>query len=185
MRSIIHFVHRILATFIFFVAVPGWAGSIFLTGHDPDFHASGGPGNPIGAQNINNAAINFVTDPMFNVFSANGINEFLFVESKISPPSGHRNGVNGLTASGFSQGIDFEHHDSTTLDAELNLLGTKYSAIVVASDFGGVFTQAELDILNARSSDIVDFINADGGIYAMAESNEGAGLTPSGGFFEL
>src|SRR5438477_11270070 len=32
------------------------AGSVFLTGHDPDFHASLG-GNGTGAQNINKAAI--------------------------------------------------------------------------------------------------------------------------------
>lgn len=37
------------------------AGAIFLTGHDPDFHASLG-GNATGAQNINKAAINYVMD---------------------------------------------------------------------------------------------------------------------------
>ena len=162
----------------------GWAGSIFLTGHDPDFHAlSGFPENPIGAQNINTTAINFVTDPTFNSFTNGGINKFLFVESKILPPFGHRNGVNGMIASGFTSGVDFEHHDASTLDAELDLLGTKYNAIVVASDFGGVFTQAELDILNSRSNDIIDFLNVGGGLYAMAEGNSGSGLTPDGGHY--
>ena len=157
-----------------------WAGSIFLTGHDPDFHAFVG-GNQVGSSNINNIAVDFVTDPAVNPFTAGGVTKFLFVESKITPPSGHVNGVNGITASGFVLDTDFEHHDATTLDAELDLLGTKYAAIVVASDFGGVLTQAELDILNARAVDIVAFLNAGGGLYAMAESNNGAGLTPLGG----
>ena len=159
-----------------------WAGSIFLTGHDPDFHSIIGA-NAAGARTINNAAIDYITDSNFNSFTANGINKFLFVESKISAPSGHLNGVNGITASGFSLGTDFEHHDASTLGAELDELGTKYNAIVVASDFGGVLTQAELNILNARAADIIDFINNDGGLYAMAQGNSGAGLTPNGGHF--
>jgi len=160
------------------------AGSIFLTGHDPDFHAFVG-GNSVGARNINTTAIDFITDPTFNSFSAGGIGKFLFVESMISPPGGHVNGVNGITASGYTLGTDFEHHDASTLNAELNLLGTKYNGIVIASDFGGVLTQAELDILNARSGDIITFLNDGGGLYAMAESNNGAGLTPGGGQFNF
>ena len=162
-----------------------WSGSIFLTGHDPDFHAiSGAVENPIGAQRINSVAINFVTDPTFNNFSQAGVEKFLFVESKGSAPFGHRNGVNGIIASGFNSGIDFEHHDASSLDVELDQLGTKYNAIVVASDFGGILTQAELDILNNRTLDIIDFLNDGGGIYAMAEGNGGEGLTPNGGHFE-
>ena len=37
------------------------AGSIFITGHDPDFHASLG-GNALGAQRINQVAISFIQD---------------------------------------------------------------------------------------------------------------------------
>jgi hypothetical protein len=48
----------------------------------------------------------------------------------------------------------------------------------VASDFGGILTQAELNILNADSSNIINFPNSGGGLYAMAEHNSGAGLTP-------
>lgn len=163
-------------------ATPSLAASIFLTGHDPDFHAYIG-GNPTGARKINQVGISYVMDPTFNTFVSGGINKFLFVESKISPPSGHTQGVNGIIASGYNLGSDFEYHDATTLNTELNLLGTKYSAIVVASDFGGILTQAELDILNSRKTDIVNFLQNGGGIYAMAESNLGARLTPSGGQF--
>jgi hypothetical protein len=158
------------------------AGSIFLTGHDPDFHATLG-GNTVGAININKTAISFVTDPGFNTFKAGGVNKFLFVESSISPPGGHTVGENGIIASGYTAGVDFVHVDASTLNTALNALGTTYNAIVIASDFGGILTQAELDILNARSTDIISFLNAGGGLYAMAESDSGAGLTPNHGWF--
>ena len=163
-------------------ALSSAVGSVFLTGHDPDFHASLG-GNSTGAQNINKAAIKFVMDPAFNPYVAGGAKEFLFVESNIPVPGGHTVGANGIVASGYVAGTDFEKHDATTLGAQLNLLGSKYGGIVVASDFGGILTQAELDILNARKGDIINFLNSGGGLYAMAEGNGGAGLTPNGGRF--
>ncbi len=159
---------------------PVLAGSIVLTGHDPDFHAVFGEAGEI---TFNQSAIQFVMDPAFNSFKAGGVNKFLFVESQISPPGGHVDGLGGLTNSGYTLGIDFDMATAVTLNAALTQLGTTYSALVVASDFGGILTQAELDILNARSPDIISFLNAGGGLYAMAESNTGAGLTPGGGQF--
>ena len=159
------------------------AGAIFLTGHDPDFHASLG-GNTTGAKNINTKAISYIMDSAFNPFLVVAP-KFLFVESRIQVPSGHTNGVNGIVASGYILGTDFDQADATTLSTALNSLGQVggYSAIVIASDFGGILTQAELDILDARSADIISFLNAGGGLYAMAESDLGAGLTPGGGQF--
>jgi len=166
------------------VITPAYAvvGSFFLTGHDPDFHATLG-GNTVGAKNIINTAVAFTTDPNFNTFKAGGVNKFLFVESNITPPSGHTIGKPGIVAAGFIEGVDFEHHDATTLNAELNLLGTKYNMILVASDFGGILTSAELDILNARSVDIINFLNSGGGLVALSESNLQGQLTPNGGHF--
>jgi hypothetical protein len=164
------------------------AGSIFLTGHDADFHAVRGP-NHAGAINLNRVAIGFVRSPDANRFVTER-SVFLFVESRSPAPSGHTQGKEGIVASGFREcagptrvDCDFEHHDAVTLDGELDKLGTQYDAIVVASDFGGLLTQAELDILNRRSADIVDFLNEGGGLYAMAESNSGEGLTPEGSHF--
>jgi hypothetical protein len=172
------------AGLLLLTAIPvSYAGSVFLTGHDPDFHAFLGA-NAVGAANINRAAINFIRDPGFNTFV--GIApKFLFVESSIAPPPGHVVGKSGIIASGYVEGVDFDHHDASTLVAALALLGVPggYSAIVVASDFGGVLTQAELDILNGNQSAIAGFVNAGGGIYAMAESNSGAHLTPGGGHY--
>lgn len=156
------------------------AGSIVLTGHDPDFHAAfGEPGEIL----FNQKAIKFVMDPAFNSFKAGGVNKFLFVESQIPPPGGHVDGLGGMTNSGYTLGTDFDLATAATLNTALNKLGTTYSALVVGSDFGGLLTQAELNILNARSPDIISFLNAGGGLYAMAESNLGAGLTPGGGQF--
>jgi hypothetical protein len=164
-----------------FCCAPASAGSIFLTGHDPDFHAFVG-GNAAGAAHINQVAIGFVQDPAFNPFFAGGVHKFLFVESTISPPAGHVNGVNGIIASGYVNGVNFDLADASTLNSALNKLGTTYSAIVVASDFGGVLTQSELDILNARRNSIIGFLNQGGGLYAMAEIGPPLGLTTSGQF---
>ena len=37
--------------------------------------------------------------------------------------------------------------------------------------------------MNARTDDILSFLNAGGGLFAMSESNLGAMLTPNGGHF--
>jgi hypothetical protein len=161
--------------------LPAAAGSIFLTGHDPDFHATLG-GNATGAQTINTTAIDFVTDPLFNPYFSL---PFLFVESNIATPGGHTVGEDGIVASGYVTGVDYIAADASTLNTALDGLGILYSAIVIASDFGGLLTQAELDILNARSADIISFLNSGGGLYAMAESNGGAHLTPTGGHFDF
>jgi hypothetical protein len=157
-------------------------GSVFVTGHDPDFHARQG-GNTTGARRMNQVGVGFIMDPGFNPYVVGGATKFLFVQSNIAPPGGHINGKLGILDSGFVEGVHFDHHTASTLNAALNQLGTVYGGIVVASDFGGILTQAELDILNARAPDIFSFVNTGGGIYAMAEGNNGAGLTPNGGWF--
>jgi hypothetical protein len=159
---------------------PAWAGSVFLTGHDPDFHASLGT-NTTGAQHIIQKAIAFVQDPLFNAFLA-GAPKFLFVESNVTPPPENTIGKNGIIASGYIEGTHFDHVDSFGLNAALNVLGTSYSAIVVASDHGGNLRSAELDILNARSADIIAFLNAGGGLFAMAESDAQGTITGSDPF---
>ncbi len=158
------------------------AGSIFVTGHDPDFHATIGF-HAAGAIHINQIAIDYITNPAFNPFSAAAPRAFLLAESRIAVPEGHSRSRDGMVASGYVEGTDFEWHDATTLAAEVQLLGSKYAALVVSSDFGGTLTQAELDILNASAEKIRTFVNAGGGVYAMAESNLGAGLTPNGGHY--
>ena len=88
-------------------------------------------------------------DPVFKPFAAL---PFLFVESSIAPPGGHTLGELGIIDSGYAPGVDYIKADASTLNTALNNLGVLDGGIVVASDFGGVLTQAELDILNARSA---------------------------------
>ncbi len=183
LRSFLPALVPVLLAVLVLAAAPAQAGSIFLTGHDPDFHATRGL-NSTGAQNINTVAIDFITDPLFNPFVATAP-KFLYVESSISPPTGHTVGKTGIIASGYVEGVDFDHHDATTLVAALGQLGQPggYCAIVVGSDFGGILTQAELDVLNTNQAQIATFINNGGGIYAMSEGNSGAHLTPGGGHY--
>lgn len=166
---------------VWMLVVPGFAGSIFLTGHDPDFHAVHGD-HAAGAIKMNTTAIGFILDPVFNPFVATAP-KFLFVESAIPVPAGHSRGVDGMVASGYTPGVDFDWITASGLHAALNGLGSLYSGLVIASDFGGTLTQAELNILNARSADIIAFLNAGGGLYAISEGNGGAGLTPDGGHY--
>jgi len=158
------------------------AGSVFLTGHDADFHAAYYYGNQAGARNIIRSAINFIRDPDYNTMVTR-TSRVLFVDSNTPPPSGHIDSVLGMAYSGYIQGYHYDVYDYHNLNAGLNLLGTTYDSIVIASDFGGTLTQAELNILNSRKSDIISFLNAGGGLFAMAESNGGAGLTPDSGWY--
>ena len=164
------------------VATTACAGSVFLTGHDADSHADSTGGNPFGARNINQAAINFIRNPVVNPFVGVAPAGFLFVESRIEPSPEHNRGVNGIKKSGFVEGVDFRHHDASTLDSQLDLLGTKYDSIVVASDGGGLLTQAEVDILVARSADIMAFLNSGGGIYATNDTISGLSKSPGYSF---
>ena len=133
------------------------AGEIFITGHDPDFHAQG----QLSGQNQLNVALNFVTNGTYN----DGSTKFLWVESHDPIGSGHRRGYDGLSFIGVGSGnVDW-------VDAA-GLAGvdfSDYSAIVVASSFGGMLTTAEINALIARSADIKSFVNAGGGVAAFAE----------------
>jgi hypothetical protein len=61
-------------------------------------------------------------------------------------------------------------HDLHTVDFNA------YDCVVIASDYGGWLRQEELDILNARSADLLAFVNHGGGIVAFDESgNRGGG----------
>jgi hypothetical protein len=150
------------------IGVIAWAGAtqagpIFLTGHDPDFHAQGSTG----AQNLLRTALNFATSGTY----AGGVTKFLWVESDISPPPGHLIGEDGLTAIGLTEGVNYDEVDAAGLAALPNFNG--YSAIVVASDFGGLLRDAEIKELVARKDDIGAFVNAGGGLAALAECGVG------------
>lgn len=136
------------------------AGPVFLTGHDPDFHAQPGFG----------AGGDLLTVGIQYAASGNAFDttkKFLWVESNpVSVPGGHLRGVNGLTSIGLTAGLHFDAVDGAGL-AGINF--SDYEAIAIASSFGGLLSRAELDGLIARESDIATFINAGGGLFASAE----------------
>jgi len=136
------------------------AGPVFLTGHDPDFHAqpSAGLGGTLLTTGIQFAAGG-------NAFDST--KKFLWVESNpVSVPGGHLRGVDGLSAIGLTAGAHFDAVDAVGL-AGVNF--SNYEAIAIASSFGGLLSRAELDGLIARKSDIASFINAGGGLFASSE----------------
>jgi hypothetical protein len=133
------------------------AGKIYLTGHDPDFHAQG----QVDGQVQLNVALNYVTGGTYN----DGSTKFLWVESDLAATSGHRVGFDGLSFIGVGAG-NVDRVDATgfsTVDL------SDYSAIVVASSFGGMLTSAEINAMIARSADIASFINSGHGLAAFAE----------------
>jgi cysteine-rich repeat protein len=148
-----------IATFLLSAAPTLAAGPIFLTGHDPDFHAQ----SETGARNLLRVSLDFVTGGTFDL--ADG-NKFLWVESRISPPGGHRIGENGLAAIGLTRGVHYDRANAAEF-AGVDL--SQYTAIAIASSFGGLLTRAELDTLIARKGDIADFVDDGGGLFASAE----------------
>lgn len=138
------------------------AGPVFLTGHDPDFHAQGSAG----AKTLLNVSLNYVTGGSYNT----GTEKFLWVESFNSAIPGHLVGEHGLLAIGLSQDVNFDWVNATGL-ASVDF--SNYSAIAVASDFGGMLTSDEINALIARSSDIATFVNGGGGLFAAAECGVG------------
>ncbi len=165
-------------------ATPSFAGRMLVSHLDADYHASFEPGpytyDPTAAQDFIRTSISWVRN--------GSLKPFLFVESSIIPPfveklpngqingnkAFHADGEIGLKNSGFAAGVDYVRADAARLVSELQNLGA-YSAIVVASDFGGILTGAELEQLRLQKNLIASFVANGGGIYAMAQSNDGIG----------
>ena len=171
--------HRliVLAAILLLLPSRALAGSIFITGHDPIWHAGMG-GNFVGAQNLATTGIEF---------ARNGSTlPFLFIESNdpVAPGNAYTEPFL-ITALGYTP-VEFVAMDAAALLAlsDFRTALNDYSAIVVASDHGGMLSADELQFLNAHSADIIDYVNAGGGVYAEAESNAAGmiGNTPRFGF---
>jgi len=143
-------------------------GNFFITGHAPDFHAV----EDQGAVRLLNKSLAYVrgSSPL----------PFLWVESRMAPPPGHRSGKAGLNAAGMFEGQDFLHMDAAQLQAQPASwwagMSASFSAIVVASD-KALLTQAELDVLNHHRGDIARFMRDNRGLLALSESGTGGALT--------
>jgi hypothetical protein len=146
----------------------GPGGRFFLTGQAPDFHA------------VEDARAGRLLARALGYVRAGSPLPFLWVESRMAPPEGHRAGKHGLRAAGLVEGQDFLHMDAGELAAQApvwwSTLDTRFSAIAAASD-RALLTQAELDQLHLHRAPISRFLKAGGGVLALAQSGVGVGLT--------
>ncbi|MGH8696194.1 MAG: PEP-CTERM sorting domain-containing protein [Burkholderiales bacterium] len=171
---------KLLRFLLLAAAVPfgqALAGNIFITGHDPTWHANFG-GNATGAAKLATTGINFAR--------GGSSLPFLFIESTLTVPAGNAYTLPFLTSAlGYTAG-SFVAMNATGLAAlpDFRTALNSYSAIVVASDHGGMLSAAELAFLNGHSADIIGYINGGGGLYAEGESNATGmiGATPRFGF---
>src|SRR5438309_10644556 len=102
------FRHRLLGLALvlalaFVAPTTAFAGKIFITGHDPDYHAQGSAG----AKELLETGLNYVTNGTWNTGS-----KFLWVESFLPATGGHLVGEHALTgALGLVQGTNFDWVD--------------------------------------------------------------------------
>jgi hypothetical protein len=141
------------------------AGGIFITGHDPDYHATGGP-DTTGAINLIRRAVEYVTNDALNP-------SILLVTDIENPGVGYLDSRLGMAAAAAGQGWTITVADYGSVAAGILNLNTVdfalYDVVVVASSHGGWLRQRELDILNGRSAAIITYINNGGGLVAFAE----------------
>jgi hypothetical protein len=151
-------------------------GSIFVTGHDPDFHAFLG-GNAAGARDI-------IDDGL--TFTRNGNTApILLLESDLTNEAlgDHTDSEQGLIASGYTAGATAGNHyvkvNALTFSGLTLAQLEVYSSIFIPSDHGGTLTGNDLQVLDARSADIIKYLNAGGGLFAAAE--DGVHQPPTAG----
>lgn|GEM_PF-1510363 len=149
-------------------SMTAYAGGVFITGHDPDYHAIAG-GNTLGAQHIIQRAVVYVTFDKPNP-------KILLVTDVRNPGGDQIDSRLGMTAAGFSFDVaDYGSGTSGVLDLH-TVNFNNYDAIVVASDSGGWLRQDELDILNARATELIDYVNTGNrGIVGFNESGNRPG----------
>jgi hypothetical protein len=136
-------------------------GGVFITAHDPDFHAL----SSVGAQHIYQKAVAYVTNNKPNP-------KMLLITDLRNPGSGYIDSRLGTRTSGFTtfDVADYGSGAAGVLDLhKVNF--ANYDVIVVASDFGGWLHQEEINVLNERAHEIIDFVNNGGGLIAFAESH--------------
>ena len=160
----------------FSMVTPAYAGNIWLTGHDADFHCT------LGAQcNHFGTAINFARldapDPTKPLLFLDTMGFSELEAAAAMPASTAKNTIEG-------PGMPFTHVLMSPTDpgfATLLLSTSTYSAIVIASDTtcGGCdlntfSTTPHSDAINARTADITSFFNAGGGLVYFAGASHSA-----------
>jgi hypothetical protein len=142
------------------------AGGVFATGSDPDFHAEVVTDN---SSFLLQTAVDYVTfgKPSPSILLVTGVED---LGDGFRDPRIH---VEIALGSGFDV-ADSGSGAPDTLDLRTLVLSSggvlAYDVVIIASDFGGWLTQAEIDVLNDRTSDILSYVNDGGGLVVLAES---------------
>jgi hypothetical protein len=132
-------------------AAPAEAGTLIVTGHDPDYHARRGP-NTRGARHFLQQAI---------AFASGGKAEprILFITSPLHGGGERSDSRIGLRLAGFSK-FDVADADGTTGTYDLHTVRfSDWDVVIVASDYGGWLEQGEVDVLMERKEDVLRALN--------------------------
>jgi hypothetical protein len=159
---------RMLSTAGVGSVLPG-AGGLFITGHDPDYHVL--VAHSGGALNIIRRAVEYVT---FGLSSPT-----MLLVTDIENPGGDQSDSRlGMIEAGYSFDVaDYGSGSPGILDVAL-VDFNDYDVVVVASIYGGWLRQREIDVLEARTLDMLDYVNSGGGIVAFNEGGQRAGEPP-------
>lgn len=137
-------------------------GGVFVSGHDSDGHSAGEHDGQLtsAADHIITRAIEYV--------SYNKPNPKVLLATDLRFP-GADNGDSRRARSRYNLTVaDYGSGQEGALD--LHTVNFKdYDVLFVASSYGGWLRQDELDILNARRADVMEFVNEGGGLVALAE----------------
>lgn len=151
-------------------------GGVFLSGHDADYHALPATGpNAEGAQHVLARAVSYAT---YDILSP----RILLVTDPENPGTEYGDPRLGLDAAGY--GFDVADYGSG-IEGALDLHAVnfyEYDAVMVASTFSGWLKQVEIDILNARAQELIDFVNAGGGLIVLSQADSEAGATFNNAF---
>src|SRR5262249_5174500 len=95
----------------------------------------------------------------------------------------HLNSELGLNASGYTAGNTPGNHYVKLNAAQFATADlSQFSSIFIPSDHGGTLTNSDVAALNARSADILNYINNGGGLVALAEDGFRTGGSGAGAF---
>jgi RHS repeat-associated protein len=154
----------------------GLPGGIFVSGHDSDGHAGGEHDGVLIARAavIIQRAIGYVSYDRPNP-------RILLVTDLRNPGADNGDPRQGLHNSGFHtfDVADYGSGQEGALDVHV-VNFNNYDVVFVASSYGGWLRQDELDILNTRRAELINFVNNGGGLVALAES--GGRLAPTSNY---
>ena len=136
-------------------------GRVFVTSQDPDYHANPANGPEAnGAQSYLRKAVNYAT-------SGNQQPRLLLIAGRPGEGGANSDTRLGLSAAGLVFDVAASAGEPVGVDQAVL---ESYDAVIVASDAEGSLYQGDMDMLNNRAYDIVNYLNRGGGLLVLGES---------------